>query len=158
MVNTPVLSPFPPRTHTHISTLRVQCMVRALLFSSRRRQCCTCDMDWGKSQIVSFLMGTWCNCRMTIFRINMFYIFLHTQCMCSLISLYWTIVYSLISPTICLQEVSEWSATHMNTSKLVDVEHCGGEPEQANTGMLSLMSDVTHQVKHPPSCTIHSPG
>ena len=39
---------------------------------------------------------------------------------------------------------------------LVDVEHCGGEPEQADTGILyHLMSDVTHQVNHPP--TWHMP-
>ena len=39
--------------------------------------------------------------------------------------------------------------------KLENVEHCRGEPEQAD--IMSLMSDVTHQVKHPPTCTIHSP-
>ena len=39
---------------------------------------------------------------------------------------------------------------------LVDVEHCGGEPEQADTGILHhLMSDVTHQVNHPPTWHIH---
>ena len=33
---------------------------------------------------------------------------------------------------------------------LENVEDCGGEPEQADTG---LMSAVIHQVNHPPTCT-----
>ena len=34
---------------------------------------------------------------------------------------------------------------------LENVEHCGGEPEQINTGYMSLMSDATHQLNHPPT-------
>ena len=39
---------------------------------------------------------------------------------------------------------------------LVNVEHCGSEPEQADTGVLSLMSDVTSS-QTSPTCIIHSP-
>ena len=43
---------------------------------------------------------------------------------------------------------------------LENVKHCGGRPELADTArnIMSLMSDVTHQDKHPHTCTIHSQG
>ena len=51
-----------------------------------------------------------------------------------------------------------WASTTC-WSVLENVEHCGGEPEHASwyRNIMSLVSDVTHQVKHPPTCTIHSP-
>ena len=40
------------------------------------------------------------------------------------------------------------------TLKLLEnVEHCRGKPGQADTRYMSLMSDVRHQVNHPPTCT-----
>ena len=36
---------------------------------------------------------------------------------------------------------------------LENVEHCRGKPGQADTWYMSLMSDVRHQVNHPPTCT-----
>ena len=39
------------------------------------------------------------------------------------------------------------------TGILENVEHCGGEPEQAD--IMSLMSDVIHQVLHGHPFTIH---
>ena len=38
------------------------------------------------------------------------------------------------------------------TTILENVEHCGGEPEQAIQD-TSLMGEVIHQVNHPPTCT-----
>ena len=61
----------------------------------------------------------------------------------------------LLKKTVVGSSVN-WGAHIVQSITIVNIQHYGGEPEQAD--IISLMSKVTHQVKHPPTCMhIHLP-